>query len=350
MPRQTLKKRPDGRYACKYKGIFFYGRTQAEALNAREEYKKREKYGRKPIEEYTFAEYASEWLPTYKPDVAVNTYNDYVRYINKISSLLPSVPLNDIRPSDIQKMYNSFDSYSQSYRKKIETTVKAIFRGALADGIIDRTPCSANVKIVKGKSGTHRALEAWEIKLIEDSYQAERMGRYAMLMLYAGLRKGEALLIDVDKDVDFEAGVIHVTKSLRLVNGKPEISTTKTASGIRSVPLLPPLRRALEGYHGRLVAGRHGNLLYGSSEVVAWKSYTKHLAQKAGRKVEIREHDLRHTFATMLYEADIDIKTASKWMGHANEQMILRVYAHLTEKKEETARQKMENWLTESVK
>ena len=34
MPRQTLKQRPDGRYACKYKGKFFYGATQTEALAA----------------------------------------------------------------------------------------------------------------------------------------------------------------------------------------------------------------------------------------------------------------------------------------------------------------------------
>lgn len=55
MPRQTLKKRPDGRYVCKYKGFSFYGRTQSEALAAREEYKKQERYGRKPREKYTFA-------------------------------------------------------------------------------------------------------------------------------------------------------------------------------------------------------------------------------------------------------------------------------------------------------
>ena len=48
MPRQTLKQRPDGRYACKYKGKFFYGATQTEALAAREEYKRQEKSGLRP--------------------------------------------------------------------------------------------------------------------------------------------------------------------------------------------------------------------------------------------------------------------------------------------------------------
>lgn len=103
LPRQTLKKRPDGRYVCKYKGFSFYGRTQSEALAAREEYKKQEKYGRKPREKYTFAEYAAEWLPTYKSNVAINTYNKCAMYLTRISRQLPQVPLAEITSSDIKK-------------------------------------------------------------------------------------------------------------------------------------------------------------------------------------------------------------------------------------------------------
>ena len=55
----------------------------------------------------------------------------------------------------------------------------------------------------------------------------------------------------------------------------------------------------------------------------------------------IRTHDFRHTFATMLWEASVDLKTAMKWMGHADQTMILRVYAHLTDKKEQEAALKM---------
>lgn len=351
MPRQTLKKRPDGRYVCKYKGICFYGKTQTEALTAREEYRKREKYGSKPREQFTFLEYAAEWLPTYKQNVSVNVYNTYVRNINKIASLLPDVPLRDIRPSDIQRMYNQFGDYGQGHRDKIVMTTKAVFKSAVADSIIDRTPCTDNVQMAKGKSGTHRALEPWEIKLIEETYQEERMGRYAMLMLYAGLRRGEAAVIDIDKDIDFDAGVIHVTKAIHIVNGIPEMTTTKTASGIRDVPLFAPLRKALEGCHGRLIANNSKyNLLANRTEYTAWQTYMRHLSTRAGREVKIREHDLRHTFATMLYEADVDIKTASKWMGHANEKMIISIYAHLTAKKEESAKQKIEKLLSERIK
>lgn len=40
MPRQSLKKRADGRFACRYQDKFFYGKTQGEALAARDEYKR----------------------------------------------------------------------------------------------------------------------------------------------------------------------------------------------------------------------------------------------------------------------------------------------------------------------
>ena len=41
----------------------------------------------------------------------------------------------------------------------------------------------------------------------------------------------------------------------------------------------------------------------------------------------------------MLYDANVDIKTAMKWMGHTDEKMIMRIYAHLSEQKEKAAAQ-----------
>ena len=49
----------------------------------------------------------------------------------------------------------------------------------------------------------------------------------------------------------------------------------------------------------------------------------------------------------MLYEADIDLKTTQRWMGHADEQMILHVYAHLTDKQEQKSVVKLMAFATE---
>ncbi len=45
----------------------------------------------------------------------------------------------------------------------------------------------------------------------------------------------------------------------------------------------------------------------------------------------------RHTYASMLYEAGVDIKSAQRFLGHADIEMTLAVYTHLTKFKEDEA-------------
>ena len=52
-----------------------------------------------------------------------------------------------------------------------------------------------------------------------------------------------------------------------------------------------------------------------------------------------------HTYCTMLYEAGIDLKTAQRWMGHVDEKKILRIYAHLTERQEQKAVEKLKEFM-----
>ena len=105
MPRQTLKQRPDGRYACKYKGKFFYGATQTEALAAREEYKRQEKSGinAAPV---TVGEYAARWLPVHKASVGTKTYNDYAKQLDTLCKCIGDRLLREVTPSDIKAVFS----------------------------------------------------------------------------------------------------------------------------------------------------------------------------------------------------------------------------------------------------
>ena len=110
--------------------------------------------------------------------------------------------MKDISATDIQKLYNTLNGYSQSYINKFTSTIRSIFRAALQDGIIIRSPAEL-AQAPKGESGGHRALELWEQDLVEDTFMNHDFGPAAMVMLYAGLRRGEVLYLDVDRDVDF---------------------------------------------------------------------------------------------------------------------------------------------------
>ena len=52
---------------------------------------------------------------------------------------------------------------------------------------------------------------------------------------------------------------------------------------------------------------------------------------------DVTLHALRHTHASQLIEAGIDVVTISKRLGHANPTVTLRIYAHLFRKRDDKA-------------
>ena len=50
----------------------------------------------------------------------------------------------------------------------------------------------------------------------------------------------------------------------------------------------------------------------------------------------------------MLYEAGIDLKTAQRWMGHADEKMVLRIYDEVSDNRSEKEAEKLKKTLFRS--
>ena len=48
-------------------------------------------------------------------------------------------------------------------------------------------------------------------------------------------------------------------------------------------------------------------------------------------------HQLRYTYATMLYDAGVDVKSAQKFLGHSDIRVTLKIYTHLFDDKEQAA-------------
>ena len=56
-------------------------------------------------------------------------------------------------------------------------------------------------------------------------------------------------------------------------------------------------------------------------------------------------HDLRHTNATLLIAQNIDVKTVSKRLGHAQTSTTMNIYAHSLQKMDQTASEALESVL-----
>jgi len=60
---------------------------------------------------------------------------------------------------------------------------------------------------------------------------------------------------------------------------------------------------------------------------------------------EIRFHDLRHTFATILLQAQTNPKIAAEILGHSNTKLFLNLYAHVLDEQKIKATHKIEEIL-----
>ncbi len=62
-------------------------------------------------------------------------------------------------------------------------------------------------------------------------------------------------------------------------------------------------------------------------------------AEAAARiRFNLSSNDLRHTYATFLYDAGVDVKTAQRYLGHSNVVMTMQLYTHLSEEKERASK------------
>ena len=190
------------------------------------------------------------------------------------------------------------------------------------------------------------------------------MGVAAMIMLYAGLRIGEVLALDWT-DIDFDKRTITVSKARATLKNQPYLKTPKTKAGIRVIPIPEVLYEVLYSTRkkkGLVCPDVNGNLMSGVAQTNAWRSYINHLNECAGGRrgsgrrkpviviEKITPHMLRHTYATMLFDAGVDVKSAQKFLGHSDIEVTLEIYTHLSKFKEEQAIRALDEHLRERKK
>lgn len=339
----SLKPRADGRYVCKYKGRFFYGRSDKEAKQARSDFIKAEQSGRLLRRELTVREYALKWLPLYKRGVSEKCYNDYAKQLEALFPFIGDKHLSQVTVDDAAAVWQHYAGYSASTIKRARMLYIALFDTAIENELCFKNPFKSKfTQPPRGTSGSHRALSPEEVDLI--LRVPHRFQLAVLVMLYAGLRRGEVLALSSD-DIDLAAGLIHVNKAVRYDSNQPILSDPKTEAGVRSVPVLSALRPFLVGHVGLIAPSASGSIM---SEVAfrrAWQSYIAALSSAAGHPVNIRPHDLRHTYCTMLVDAGIPLKQAMAWLGHADEKMIMRVYDHVHAERTRVSVEQVENLL-----
>jgi integrase len=155
---------------------------------------------------------------------------------------------------------------------------------------------------------------------------------------HAGLRAGEIQALDWSC-VDLAGGTIRVERSYDPKSR--QFIEPKSRKGRRKVGIVPELRDLLVEHRMRtgrtegLVFGRDGEHPFTSSNVwrrahTAWKRANKTRAEQQLAQLEpIGLHEARHSFASTLIAADVNIKAVSELMGHSSITITLDRYGHM---------------------
>ena len=313
---------------------------------------------------------------TFAHDAAGDTYLARVVVILKVLSDVDRVGVCGIFCCGIRVNAHFADFF------QIVAAVKDFFfdqfdgplRNNPADGVM-----AENRKASGKKSDVRHALSTEEqrafLKFVEES---DVFGHWLVLFIVlfgTGCRIGELLGLRWD-DIDFANRIIDINHSLiYLCHGKGTgafiISTPKTESGTRTIPMLDRVYEALleeyeiqkkEGFNSQVIDGmtgfifknRYGTVLNPSSVNRAIRRIYE--AYNAGEILdacrEHREplviphfscHHVRHTFATRLCESETNLKAIQSIMGHANIKTTMDIYAEATKERNAQAMDNLED-------
>ena len=364
----------DGRPARKY----FYGHSRAEAERKRDEYKARLASGFSLDVNMTVSQWIDIFLRTYRSRVNEAYLKSDERPYRRLEAVLGRMRLLDVRESHLQDALNDVSGMSFSTVDKYRQAIQRLFERARKNKLIADNP-AADLIMPPFVKGSHRALERWEIELILDNWntKASHAGLWMMLMLLCGLRRGEMMALTWDA-VDLVNRTLEVRRVAVIRKNRVKIEErAKTDAGLRTLPLCKLLCDALltvpeEKRIGYVCLSAKGLPLTESAYERGAETFCRVLERilngepptQRGRRTDVERkkaekdlplkerkvfsftaHDLRHTYATALYDAGVPVKAAQYFLGHADIRITLELYTHLSKERESASRLQMVKYL-----
>ena len=322
-----MKKRKDGRYVKTVvdertgKRVYFYGFSEREVLKKIMEYETQAERGR------TFAEVADEWWEEKLEVITAGTKRGYSAAYQRSVDRFGEMPIKDIRPKDIERYLRTLvkEQYTTKSIKNDKLVISLIFDKAVVECDIQYNPC-ASVPIPRGlPSKPRHAASKTDEERIKDSAD---LWLFPFIALYTGMRKGEIIGLQWG-DIDFDRNVITVSRAAEHLGSRAHIKQTKTEAGVRTIVLLAPLREELLK-HPRMRSTDYVLSEDGGVTPLTAKQYNRALRifkEKTG--IECTAHQLRHSFATLCFEAGLPDKVIQHMIGHAHISTTKDIYTDL---------------------
>lgn len=329
-----MKKRSDGRY---YRHItlpdgsakYVYGNSPGDVNQKIREIYKAAETGLLLEDNTLTGEWALKWMKTYKSNLRGNTIKNYLNaYNNHIQPELASIPLKAVRPVHVQNVMNGVSEMSEDLQRKVLNTMNQIFETAIQNRLIAMNPCNG-IKITPHSANERiKVLTPAQQKKILEAVTDPMAKAFVALGLYCGLRREESLGL---MWTDIKGSKLTVNRAVTFLKNQQDPNhELKSKAAHRTVPIPAPLAEVLK-------ATPHNGLYIitpprgGEMTLMSYRRMWEHVTKAVN--FAVHSHMLRHTYATSLYRAGIDLKTAQYLLGHSDIKMTAEIYTHIQQDK-----------------
>lgn len=351
-----------GKKRTKEKLVF--GKTQAEIaeaqLRAKIETAPPPRRTQKAAAALTVKELVDLYEAEHGPEIRESTMAKKLSILkNHVLPDLGPLPVREVAADQLEAWRSKLNKSPRkaSTKNGAYREIRALFNFAVQRRIIEQSP----VKAIKPFRDPYNQAAAVKIRYYTKSEFSRYIGEakkeaeakndlrawglyvFFMLAYYTGARKGE---INALRWTDLEAGdMLWIRRSItQKLKGRAWSETPpKNESSVRRIQIPVPLRDALTAHRRRQERSEMfdpelmficGGLRPLPDTVI--ENANGRFAEAAGVK-HITIHEFRHSHASLLCNAGINVQEVARRLGHADAEMTLRTYAHLYPAEEERA-------------
>lgn len=336
-------------------------KTKEDAMYARQAEESEILFGiRKIHKKETLKHYINQWFLSKRYELKPSTARGYEKNIqNHIIPAIGHLQLDDVRRTDVQELVNHL--YDKNLKngtvRYVVRVLSACMRDALVDERVTHNPC-AKIKYKSEPKYHAVVLNSQQLQKLIGALDSSPTSLLILLAATLGLRRGEALGLKFT-DFDMTKGTVHIQRQItdirspydtdRLSHPLYGESHLKTESSNRIIAVSPSLMNLVIKMHkknlenmilynreydpaGYLCCDDHGHFIYPQTLLKHYKKLLRDL-----KLPSIRFHDLRHSFATLLIENNLNLKAVSYNLGHSNISTTVDIYSDVINSKHESA-------------
>jgi integrase len=290
----------------------------------------------------TLSKHLQDWLDGYvKTNCSIRTHDGYKAIIdNHLTPALGNHLLKNLNQQQIQAYYGkALETLSSRTVHHQHRVLSQALKYAVRQGHLGRNPCEL-VDSPSPKGKTMRTLTQSEVQDLLISAEGNYYYPVIYTALSSGLRQAELLGLRW-RDIDIASRSIYVNRVLYKRRGIVQFNEPKTSHSRRKVSMTPKLAEFLGEYrlererlyHQIGITTTLDNLVFATVEGKPMNppSLTREfgkIVKRAGLE-NVRFHDLRHTFASLMLQRGVPPKVISECLGHASVAFTMDVYSHI---------------------